>query len=80
MEGSTVATHCGQQVIIGGMRGGSPVNSIHQLADGQWMNIGSMSSYRLVASPSPDNNYYGGGRRIYTWGTQLDSVEVRVAE
>ena len=54
---STAATLCGQQVLIGGGRGGSPVNSIHQLVDGQWVEIGSITSGRsrcLVASPSPD--------------------------
>ena len=76
---STAATLCGQLVIIGGMRGerdGSPVNSIHQLVDGQWVNIGSMSSCRwlcLVASPSPDKMVVVGGRGA------LDSVEVCVA-
>ena len=37
---STAATLCGQLVIIGGERDGSSVNSIHQLVDGQWVNIG----------------------------------------
>ena len=76
---STAATLCGQLVIIGGMRDGSPVNSIHQLVDGQWVNIGSMSSGRrkcLVASPSPDKMVVVGGLGAFT---QLDSVEVCVA-
>ena len=54
---STAATLCGQLVIIGGRQGRSPVNSIHQLVDGEWVRIGSMASrryYCLVASPSPD--------------------------
>ena len=54
---STAATLCGQLVIIGGKRDDSSVNSIHQLVDGQWVEIGSMSSGRwmcLVVSPSPD--------------------------
>ena len=74
---STAATLCGQLVIIGGYRDWSTVNSIHQLVDGQWVNIDSMSSGRclcLVASPSPDKMVVVGG-----WGA-LDSVEVRVAE
>ena len=73
---SIAATLCGQLVIIGGMRDGSIVNSIHQLVDGQWVNIGSMSSGRwqcLVASPSPDKMVVVGG------GGALDSVEVCVA-
>ena len=43
---STAATLCGQLVIIGGRRGRSYINSIHQLVDGQWVEIGSMSSGR----------------------------------
>ena len=53
---STAATLCGQLVIVGGERGGSPVNSIHQLIDGQWVEIGAMSICRkkcLVVTPSP---------------------------
>ena len=78
---STAATLCGQLVIIGGRRDGSPVNSIHQLVDGQWVNIGSMSSGKrlcLVASPSPDKMVVVGGYDARF--TQLDSVEVCVAE
>ena len=76
---STAATLCGQLVIIGGKRDGSSVNSIHQLVDGQWVNIGSMSSDRykcLVVSPSPDKMVVVGG-----WGASyvLDIVEVCVA-
>ena len=54
---STAATLYGQLVIIGGKQNWSSVNSIHQLVDGQWVKIGSMSSNRrkcLVVSPSPD--------------------------
>ena len=78
---STAATLCGQLVIIGGERDGSTVNSIHQLVDGQWVNIGSMSSGRtwcLVASPSPDKMVVVGG--YDAWGIPLDSVEVCVVE
>ena len=77
---STAVTLCGQLVIISGRRGMSAVNSIHQLVDGQWVNIGSMSSGRrlcLVASPSPDKMVVVGG---YDGSyTPLDSVEVCVA-
>ena len=79
---STAATLCGQLVIIGGKRDGSPVNSIHQLVDGQWVNIGSMSSGRygcLVASRSPDKMVVVGGLGA-SFFTPLDSVEVYVAE
>ena len=61
---STAATLCGQLVLIGGGRGLSPVNSIHQLVGGQWVEIGSMTSERydcLVASPSPDKIIIVGG-------------------
>ncbi|CAI8007602.1 Kelch-like protein 20 [Geodia barretti] len=61
---STAATLCGQLVLIGGRRGGTPVNSIHQLVDGQWVDIGSMTSGRnmcLVASTSPDKIIIVGG-------------------
>ena len=57
VEWSTAATLCGQLVTAGGRQDGSYVNSIHQLLDGQWVEIGSMSSGRswcLVVTPSPD--------------------------
>ena len=72
VESSTAATLCGQLVTVGGRRGWSPVNSIHQLLDGQWVKIGSMSSGRdmcLVVTPSPDKMMIVGG-----YGA-LDSVE-----
>ena len=61
---STAATLCGQLVVIGGWQDGSPVNSIHQLVDGQWVEIGSMTTGRidcLVVSPSPDKIIIVGG-------------------
>ena len=67
---STAATLCGQLIIIGGKQGRPPVNSIHQLVDGEWVRIGSIASDRfdcLVASPSPD--------RIIIVGGSGDSVE-----
>ena len=69
---STAATLYGQLVIIGGRQYGSSANSIHQLVDGQWVEIGSMSSGRwecLVVSPSPDRMMIVGG-----YGAK-DSVE-----
>ena len=42
---STAATLCGQLEIIGGWQGWSPVNSIYQLVEGQWMEIGSMTLF-----------------------------------
>ena len=78
VEQSTAATLCGQLVIIGGEQD-RVVKSIHQLVDGQWVNIGSMSSGRkwcLVASPSPDKIVVVGGLDAFT---PLDSVEVCVA-
>ena len=73
---STAATLCGQLVIISGYgRGMSSVNSIHQLLDGQWVEIGSISRGRrwcLVVSPSPDKMLIVGGLRE-------DSVEECIA-
>ena len=69
---STAATLCGQLVIIGGWQDRSPVNSIHQLVDGEWVRIGSMANdryYCLVASLSPDRIIIVGG-----FGA-LDTVE-----
>ena len=74
---STAATLCGQLVIIGGYRRGvSPDNSIHQLLDGRWVEIGSISRDRqwcLVVSPSPDKMMIVGG------GVGEDSVEECIA-
>ena len=64
---STTATLCGQLVLIGGSQDRSPVNSIHQLVDGQWVEIGSMTSGRgwcLVASTSPDKIIIVGGDSV----------------
>ena len=72
---STSATLCGQLVLIGGMQGGSPVNSIHQLVEGQWVDIGSMTSDRwlcLAVSLSPD-------RILIVGGMSENSVEECVA-
>ena len=63
---STVATFSGKLVTVGGQRGSSQVNSIHHLIDGQWVEIGSMSSGRercLVVTPSPDKMMIVGGYR-----------------
>ena len=64
VELSTVATLCGQLVLIGGLQGGSTVNSIHLLVEGQWVEIGSMTSVRercLAVSLSPDRILILGG-------------------
>ena len=61
---STAATLSGQLVIIGGRQDWSSVKTIHQLLDGQWVEIGSMSCGRiecLVVSPSPDKMMIVGG-------------------
>lgn len=53
---STAATLCGQLVTICGWRNKSLVSSIHQLVEGEWVEIGKTSSGRswcLVASQSP---------------------------
>ena len=72
---TTAATLSGQLVIIGGYQANA-VNSIHQLIDGQWVEIGSMSNGRsqcLVVTPSPDKMMIVGGC------TYSDSVEECVA-
>ena len=64
VTGSTAATLCGQLVLIGGMQGWSPPNSIHQLVEGQWVKIGSMTSGRwwcLAVSLPPDRILIVGG-------------------
>ena len=75
---STAATLCGQLVVIGGSkRDRSPVNSIHQLVDGQWVEIGSMATGRfrcLVVSPSPDKIIIVGGY-ISLFSLSLNIVE-----
>ena len=62
---STAATLCGQLVVIGGRRRDrSLVNTIHQLVDGQWVEIGSKATGRsscLVVSPLPDKIIIVGG-------------------
>ena len=73
---STAATLYEQLVIIGGVQDGSTVNSIHQLVDGKWVAIGSMSSGRsdcLVVSPSPDRMMIVGGYRagLFSLGGRL---------
>ena len=73
---STAATLCGQLVLIGGSQGRSRVNSIHQLVEGQWVEIGSMTKGRcwcLAVSLSPDRILIVGGAGA------KDSVEECVA-
>ena len=70
---STASTLRGQLVIIGGKRGKSRVNSIHQLKEGQWVNICAMDSSRwgcLSVSPSADRVMIVGG-----WGAQCKVEE-----
>ena len=69
---STAATLSGKLVLIGGKRHRSRVrsrvNSIHQLVEGQWVEIHSMTSSRwgcLSVSPSPDTVIIVGG-----WGAE----------
>ena len=64
---ATVATVCEQVVAIGGMdyELEVPVNVIYQLRNGQWVKIGSLSSYRgscFVVTPSPDKAMIVGGK------------------
>ena len=60
---TTLTTLCGKIVLTGGLKG-SAVNSIYQLVDGQWVQIGSMAiarRYCLVASLSPEKIIIVGG-------------------
>ena len=64
VEYSTAATLREQLVIIiSGQRYGTQVNSLHQLVNGQWVEICSMSSRRrcLVVTASPDKIMVVGG-------------------
>ena len=81
LNDSTPAILAGQLVCVGGRRGGglrSPRDdSIQQLVDGQWVNIGSLSSTRdrcLVFTPSPDSILVVGGDTKTYYST--DSVEI----
>ena len=65
---STPAILAGQLVCVGGRQGEGWLSlgddSIHQLVDGQWVKIGSLSSARdncLVVTPSPDRMLVVGG-------------------
>ena len=78
---STAATLSGQLIIIGGKRGWPRfqprVNSIHQLVERQWVEIGSMTSGRwgcLSVSPSPDRVMIVGG---YGWENVEECVVVQ---
>ena len=72
---STPAILAGQLVCVGGRQGeslGSRADSIHQLVDGQWVKIGSLSSARdfcLVVTPSTDRNH-----RMLVVGGDTDSL------
>ena len=61
---TTLATLCGEIVLTGGLKGSAEVNSIYQLVDGQWVQIGSMAiarRYCLAASLSPEKIIIVGG-------------------
>ena len=69
VQHSTAATLCGQLVLLGGEQDGSRVNSIHQLVEGQWVEIGSMTRGRTLCpavSPSPDRILMVGGWEEYS--------------
>ena len=64
----TVATLCGQLVIVGGQQHVHSVNSIYQL-HGEWVEIGCMSSKKkkcLVVNSSKDKLLIVGGQTEYT--------------
>ena len=63
---STAATLSGQLVIIGGEKYGQPFKTIHQLLEGHWVEIGSMSCctyWCFVVNSSPDKIMIVGGMR-----------------
>ena len=65
---STAASLGGQLVVVGGRRGTSPVKSIHQLVEGQWVEICSMVSERercLVVNSSPNKILIVSGVRAW---------------
>ena len=79
VTGSTAATLCGRPVIVGGKQGWLHVNYIHQLIDGQWVRIGSMSGGRslcLVVSPSPDKMMIVGGDGLYRTSNSVEGCVV----
>lgn len=70
---SVAASLCGQLILVGGEREFSSVNSIHQLYDGQWVEIGCTSKKRnmcVTANTSPDKILIFGGN-----GQEADVVE-----
>ena len=80
LHNSTPAILAGQLVCVGGTQGGGVStprdDSIHQLVDGQWVNIKTISSVRnlcLVVTPSPDRMLVVGG---VTGSSYSDSVEL----
>ena len=65
----TVATLCGQLVIVGGQQHMYSVNSIYQLVLGEWVEIGCMSSKKkkcLVVNSPKDKLLIVGGQTGYT--------------
>ena len=73
---STAATLGGQLIIVGGEQGESKVNSIHQLMDGKWVVIGSMTNGRrdsFVVTP-PNMMLIVGG--LYEDSTSVEECVV----
>ena len=65
VTGSTPATLSGELILIGGREGGLQGNSIHQLVNGKWVEIGTTSSGRyecLVIRKSPGELMIVGGK------------------
>ena len=82
LQHSTPAILAGQLVCVGGSGGGasSPQDDfIHQLVDGQWVNIGTLSLARdrcLVVTPSPDRMLVVGGVNGYSSSDIVEMYEV----
>ena len=82
LHDSTPAILARQLVCVGGRLGGAygPQDDyIHQLMDGQWKNIGSLSMARnlcLVVTPSPDRMLVVGGYAGFTCSDIVEMYEV----
>ena len=66
---STAASLCGELLIIGGRQNSSPVDSIYQLVEREWVKIGVMFTGRLqplVVCPIPHKMVIVGGWEVAT--------------
>ena len=79
---STPAIVAEQLVCVGGRQGemcGLRYDSVHQLVDGQWVKIGSLSiarQYCLAVTPSPDKMLVVGGHAGFSFSDIVEMYEV----